>query len=72
LSRNSVSRSRFVSESSSKSKNVNASIVVDTMIDFDSLWETKSLWSFYSTTFETRECARWFLCWLTTIFKTLM
>jgi hypothetical protein len=72
LSRNSMNRFRFVSESSSKLKNVNASIVVDTMIDFDSLWETKSLWSYYSTTFETKECARWFFCWSTTTFRTLM
>ncbi len=72
LSRNSMNRFRFVSESSSKFKNVNASIVVNTMIDFDSLWKTKSLWSYYSTTFETRECARWFFCWSTTTFRTLM
>jgi hypothetical protein len=43
LSRNSMNKSRFVNESSSKFKNVNASIVVNTMIDFDSLWEIKSL-----------------------------
>ncbi len=43
LSRNSMNKFRFVSESSSKLKNVNASIVVNTMIDFDSLWKTKSL-----------------------------
>ncbi len=34
------------------------------MIDFDFLWETKSFWSYYNTTFEMRECARWFF-WLT-------
>jgi hypothetical protein len=72
LSRNSMNKSRFVSESSSKFKNVNASIVVNTMIDFDSLWKIKSLWFYYSTTFETKECARWFFCWSTTTFRTLM
>ncbi len=72
LSRNSMNRSRFVNESSSKLKNVNASIVINTMIDFDFLWETKSFWLYYNTTFEMRKCARWLLCWLTTIFRTLM
>jgi hypothetical protein len=37
LSRNSMNKSRFVNESSSKFKNVNASIVVNTMIDFNFL-----------------------------------
>jgi hypothetical protein len=72
LSRNSMNKSRFVNESSSKLKNVNASIVVNTMIDFDSLWKTKSLWSYYNITLKTKECARWFLCWSTTTFKILM
>ncbi len=72
LSRNSMNKSRFVSESSSKFKNVNALIVVNTMIDFDLLWKTKSLWSYYSITFETRKCARWFFCWSTTTFRILM
>jgi hypothetical protein len=72
LSRNSMNRSRFVNESSSKLKNLNASIVVNTIIDFDFLWETKSFWSYYNTTFETKECARWFLCWSTATFRTLM
>jgi hypothetical protein len=34
--------------------------------------KNKSLWSYYSTTFESKECARWFFCWSTTTFKTLM
>jgi hypothetical protein len=72
LSRNSMNRSRFVNESSSKLKNVHASIVVNTMIDFDSLWKIKSFWSYYNATFKTKECARWFFCWSTTTFKILM
>jgi hypothetical protein len=72
LSRNSMNRLRFVSESSLKFKNVNASIVVNIMIDFNFLWKTKSLWSYYNTTFEIKKCARWFFCWSTTTFKILM
>ncbi len=70
LLRNSVNRSRFVSESSSKLKNVNASIFVNTMIDFDLLWEMKSFWSYYNITFEMRKCARWFFYWSTTTLRT--
>jgi hypothetical protein len=72
LSRNSMNRFWFVNKSSSKFKNVNALIVVNTMIDFDSLWKIKSFWSYYNTTFETKEYARWFFCWSTTTFKILM
>ncbi len=42
LSHNLIKRSRFVNESSSKSKNVNALIVINTTIDFNFLWKIKS------------------------------
>jgi hypothetical protein len=42
LSRNLMNKFRFVNKSSSNFKNVNASIVVNRMIDFDFLWKTKS------------------------------
>jgi hypothetical protein len=42
------------------------------IIDFDFLWKTKSFWSYYNTTFETKKCAWWFFCWSIATFKTLM
>jgi hypothetical protein len=65
-----MNKSRFVNESSSKLKNVNASIVVNTMIDFDFLWKIKLFWLYYNITFKMRKCARWFFYWSTTTFKT--
>jgi hypothetical protein len=69
LHRNSMSRFRFASRSF---VNVNASIVIDQMIDFDFLWEIQTLWSSCSIMFAMREYAQWFRCSLIRIFKIMM
>jgi hypothetical protein len=69
LHRNSMSRLRFASRSL---VNVNASIVINQMIDFDLLWEIQTLWSSCSIMFAMREYAQWFRCSLIKIFKIMM
>jgi hypothetical protein len=69
LHRNSMSRLRFASRSF---VNVNASIVINQMIDFDFLWEIQTLWSSCSIMFAMREYAQWSRCSLIRIFKIMM
>ncbi len=69
LHRNSMNRFRFASRSF---VNMNASIVINQMIDSDSLWKTQTLWSFCSIMFAIREYVRWFRCSLIRIFKIMM
>jgi hypothetical protein len=64
-----ISRFRFASKSF---VNVNASIVINQMIDFDSLWETQTLESSCSIMFAMREYVRWFRCSLIKTFKIMM
>jgi hypothetical protein len=54
LHRNSMSRFKFASRSF---VNVNASIVINQMIDFDFLWKIQTLWSFCSIMFAMRKYA---------------
>jgi hypothetical protein len=55
LHRNSMNRLKFASRSF---VNVNASIVINQMIDFDFLWEIQTLWSFCSIMFAMKEYAQ--------------
>jgi hypothetical protein len=64
-----MNRFRFASRSF---VNMNASIVINQMIDSDSLWKTQTLWSFCSIMFAIREYVRWFRCSLIRIFKIMM
>ncbi len=69
LHRNSMNRLRFANRSF---VNVNASIVINQMIDFDFLWEIQTLWSSCSIMFAMREYAQWFRCSLIKIFRIKM
>ncbi len=69
LHRNFMSRLRFTSRSF---VNVNASIVINQMIDFDLLWEIQTLWSSCSIMFAMKEYAQWFRRSLIKIFKIMM
>jgi hypothetical protein len=69
LHRNSMNRLRFASRSL---MNMNASIVINQMIDFDLLWEIQTFWSFCNIMFAMREYAQWFRCSLIKIFKIMM
>jgi hypothetical protein len=69
LHRNSMNRFRFASR---LFVNVNASIVINQMIDFDFLWKIQTLWSSCSIMFAMREYAQWFRCSLIKIFKIMM
>ncbi len=69
LHRNSMSRFKFASRSF---VNVNTSIVINQIIDFDLLWEIQTLWSSCSIMFAMREYAQWFRCSLIKIFKIMM
>jgi hypothetical protein len=69
LHRNSMSRLRFASRSF---VNVNASIVINQMIDFDFLWEIQTFWSSCSIMFAMKEYTQWSRCSLIRIFKIMM
>jgi hypothetical protein len=69
LHRNSMNRFRFASRSF---VNVNASIVIKQMIDFDFLWKIQTFWSFCNIMFAMKEYAQWFRCSLIKIFKIMM
>jgi hypothetical protein len=69
LRRNSMSRFKFVNKSF---VNVNASIVINQMIDFNLLWKTQMFWSFCSIMFVMRKYVRWFRCLLIKTFKIMM
>jgi hypothetical protein len=69
LHRNSMNRLKFASKSF---VNVNASIVINQMIDFDLLWKTQTFWSSCSIMFAMREYAQWSRCSLIKIFKIMM
>jgi hypothetical protein len=69
LHRNSMSRLKFASKSF---VNVNASIVINQMIDFDFLWRIQTFWSSCNIMFAMREYAQWSRCSLIRIFKIMM
>jgi hypothetical protein len=69
LHRNSMNRFRFASRSF---VNVNASIVINQMIDFDFLWKIQTFWSSCSIMFAMKKYAQWSRCLLIKIFKIMM
>jgi hypothetical protein len=69
LHRNSMSQFKFASRSF---ENVNASIVINQMIDFDLLWKTQMFWSFCSIMFAMKEYVRWSCYSLIKTFKIMM
>jgi hypothetical protein len=69
LHRNSMNQFKFASRSL---VNVNASIVINQIIDFDLLWKTQTLWSFCSIMFAMKEYVQWFRYSLIRTFKIMM